>query len=871
MNHHYTASSFTVVCIVIISFCLIFTTAIAQQQSQLAGAPAGSVALSKKNMQTSFVKYNKNSRNTLTKTMQYATTTFTFHDITIFSYFDNTYVVIVNTNGDTLGISTMRADTLYSISPGEGIYTVTGNKTFSVLIGDAITSYANGYFALNESGRGVSTKFNTWMMYTGSGYDPHFIIFAYEDGTQYTIKNLQTGSFVYAGSLNNGQYLDFPDVASISQQALQVSSNKLISVLSYTDQDYYVPSSNGNFAGNLFYGFSGYAGSWENSITVTSYADNNHVLITNLATGDTITDATLGLWQVKTIGIFQDTFWKIASSGTVTAANIPFAGWTGDYAYMARSADSTGNNIGKAFVIPTISSTISVFSYDDNNRVKISFLGDTTYPYTSQSSIADTLLQSGKGYIFSSSYGHNVYRIEGTGRVSVLQCNSSAGADFMPLGYALNLPDLAISQSDITFTPPDSVFHSGDKIQIGVTVHNYGTMDASNVLVELYDGNPDVGIAPIIGSFVAPLISAGGSYNKAIQYIVPVNEQYHNIYVKIDPDNSIAESNESNNMTFRPLKANRDLLPPLSVYITAPAALELKQSALSPNPFIVHADIFNTGTVSALNVKIHLSVSNGLAVDSGSVDTTISSLAIQNVLLLNWKIRANKDLSGLNLYTLQINGDNIETKDINRAVLVPDIIPPAKPTGLTLTMQASRTAMLTWTQNTEKDLAGYKIYYSSDSTGFEGTEANEGPSPISVSTIDTMYLTGLAGGKITRFAISAIDLSTNESALSETVSGLTTGVSQHSSKSPLSFELNQNFPNPFNPSTSIQFNLPRTGFTTLTVYNLLGQEVVTLVNETKPAGSYTVQWNAQNMTTGMYFYELTSGTLTQVKKMMLVK
>lgn len=869
--NHYTASGFTVVCIVVLLFCLIFTTAIAQQQSQLAGAPSGSSVLSKNSMQTGFVKINKVNRNThTTTTSQYTTTTFTFSDITIFSYFDSTAVVIVNSTGDTIGTAAMRADTLYSISPGQGIFTISGNKTFSVLIGDAITNYVNGYFALNESGRGVSTKFNTWMMY-GGGFDPHFIVFAYEDGTQYTIKNLQTGSFVYAGSLNNGQYLDFPNVTSIQQQALQVSSNKPVSVLSYTDQDYYVPSSNGNFAGTLFYGFSGYSGSWENSITVTSYGANNHVLITNLATGDTITNATLGLWQVKTIGIFGDTFWKVVSSGTVTAANIPFAGWTGSYQYMARSADSTGTNIGRAFVIPTIASVISIFSYDDNNRVKITRLGDTTYPYMAPSSIADTLLQSGNGYIFNSSYGNYVYRIEGTGRVSVLQSSGGYGADFMPLGYSLGLPDLAISQSDISFTPPDSIYHSGDKIQISATVHNYGTMDASDVFVELYDGNPDVGVAPTIGSFVAPLISAGGNYTKATRYVVPVNAQYHNIYIKVDPNNSIAESNESNNMTFKPLKANRDLLPPLSVYITAPAALELKQSTLSPNPFIVHADIFNTGTVSALNVLIHLSVSNGLEVDSGSVDTTISSLAAENLLSFNWKIRANKDSSGLNLYTLHISGDNVETKDINRAVLVPDIIPPAKPTGLTLTLQANGKVMLTWRDNTDKDLAGYKIYYSSDAIGFGGTEANEGPSPISVSTIDTMYLTGLTGGIMNRFAISAIDLSTNESDLSDTVSGLITGVSQYSSKIPSNYALNQNYPNPFNPSTSIQFDLPRTGFTTLRVYNLLGQEVATLVNEMKSAGSYKVQWNAQNMTTGMYFYKLISGDVTQVKKMVLMK
>lgn len=865
-----TAANFVTVCAVALSICLMSATASAQRQPELAGAPAGAAFRSMVNAQPKIGTISKAKKTALAQTTQYTTTTFTFGDITVFSYFDGTDVTIISSSGDTVGAASMRADTLYSLSPGQGIYTIDGNKTFSVLIGDAITNYINGYFALDESGRGVSTKFNTWMMFEG-GYDPHFIIFAYEDGTQYTIKNLKTGSFVYAGTLNNGQYLDFPDVASIQQQALQVTANKPVSVLSYTDQDYYVPSSNGKFAGTLFYGFSGYSGSWENSITVTSYADNNHVLITNLATGDTIANETLGLWQVKTIGIFQDTFWKVASSGTVTAANIPFAGWTGSYAYMARSADSTGTNIGKAYVIPTIASTISIFSYDNNNRVKITLLGDTTYPYMSPTSVADTLLQAGQGYIFSSNYGNYVYRIEGTGRISVLQSNSGFGADFMPLGYALALPDLAISQTDLVFTPPDSLYHSGDKIQIGVTVHNYGTLDASSVTVELYDGNPDVGLAPPIGSFVAPLISAGGQFSKTVQYVVPVNAQYHNVYVKVDPSNSIAESNESNNMTFRPLKANRDLLPPLSTYITAPSALELENAILLSNPFIVHADIFNTGTVSATNVNIHLSVYNGLAIDSGFVDTTVSSIAADGVLSLDWKIRANEDSSGLNLYTLHLSGDNVETKDINRAVLVPDTVAPAAPTGLSVRLVSLTKAQLTWTPNSERDIAGYKVYYSSNLTGFGGTDAAEGPSPILVSTIDTMTISGLTRGRVYRFAVSAFDLSVNESALSNVVTQSTTDVTQTTSSIPSKYSLNQNYPNPFNPSTSIQFDLPRAGFATLKIYDILGKEIASLINETRPAGSYTVSWNAQNMPSGMYFYKLTSGGFTQVRKMMLIK
>ncbi len=805
------------------------------------------------------------------KSTLYSTTTYTFSDVTVFSYFDSTDVVVVDSYGDTVGAAGMRADTLYSISPGEGIYTINGNQPYSVLIGDAITEYVNGYFALDQSGRGVSTKLNTWMMESNySEYDPHFIVFAYEDGTQYSIKDLETGDVLYAGSLNNGQYLDFPNPSSISDRALQVASTKPVSVLSYTDQDYYVPAASGLFSGTLFYGFSGYSGYWENSITVTSYANNNHVLITNLATGDTIAVDTLGLWQVRTLGIFQDTFWKIVSTGTITAADIPFAGWEGGYEYMARSADSSGTNIGTSYVVPTIESTVSVFSYDNDNHVVITELGDTTFPYTSPTPIADTLLQAGQGYIFYSDYGDLVYRVQGTGRMSVLQSSSGFGADFVPLGYTLGLPDLAVSQSDITFTPQDSSYNSGQTIQIGVTVHNYGTVNAFDVLVRLYDGDPDEGIAPSIGSFVAPLISAGGNYTSSVRYIVPVDAKYHTIYVKVDPNNAIAESNESNNKAYKSLIANKDLLPPLSVYVTAPSSLALSGLVLTPNPFDVHVDIFNTGTVAAENVRIQFFVYNGLTLDSGTVDTTINSVAAQGSLSMDWEITAKADSSGLNLFTIRVGGSNVTSKDVQRAVLVPDLIPPAAPQNLAATSPLGGTAMLTWTPNTESDLAGYKIYYSlPDSMDYNGTEAAEGPSPISVSTIDTFMVTGLTEGKTYKFAISAVDLSNNESPLSIPTSVLT-GLKKLPGI-PVSFALSQNYPNPFNPITVINYQLPTASNVTLRVYDVLGRTVVTLVTGKQEAGYYSVDFNGANLPSGVYFYRLTAQGANIVKKMLLEK
>ena len=97
------------------------------------------------------------------------------------------------------------------------------------------------------------------------------------------------------------------------------------------------------------------------------------------------------------------------------------------------------------------------------------------------------------------------------------------------------------------------------------------------------------------------------------------------------------------------------------------------------------------------------------------------------------------------------------------------------------------------------------------------------------------------------------------------------GINKLGTTLPVEFSLSQNYPNPFNPSTNIRFDIPKSGLTVLKVYDVLGKEVASLVNEKLSAGSYEIDWNASNFSSGVYFYQLQSGDFVKTKKMLFVK
>ena len=101
--------------------------------------------------------------------------------------------------------------------------------------------------------------------------------------------------------------------------------------------------------------------------------------------------------------------------------------------------------------------------------------------------------------------------------------------------------------------------------------------------------------------------------------------------------------------------------------------------------------------------------------------------------------------------------------------------------------------------------------------------------------------------------------------------GTPVGVEENELSSPIKYTLEQNYPNPFNPSTSIQYSVPGSEFVSLKVYDILGNEVATLVNEQKQAGNYKVNFDAKNLSSGVYFYSIRTGQFNQIRKMILLK
>lgn len=219
------------------------------------------------------------------------------------------------------------------------------------------------------------------------------------------------------------------------------------------------------------------------------------------------------------------------------------------------------------------------------------------------------------------------------------------------------------------------------------------------------------------------------------------------------------------------------------------------------------------------------------------------------------------------------NGNNLRYKWDNQK--------PIAPQNLTITSYNNH-PKLVWQKNPEQDVDYYRIYRKIGSLPYTIHTTVSASLPTEYVDNEESVCNPAPGvyclsGTVAKYYVTARDLTNKESEPSNEVEAIVKGEDPYkiSANNPTEvvydYELSQNYPNPFNPTTTISYQIKEDGFVTLKVYDILGNEVADLVNETQEKGSYSVTFDARNLSSGIYIYSLRVNEFTQIRKMTLLR
>ncbi|MEJ2250051.1 MAG: hypothetical protein P8Y70_14040 [Candidatus Lokiarchaeota archaeon] len=395
---------------------------------------------------------------------------FTLHDIIIFSYNDGLEYSIFDSTGVEIITGVLDKGEHEYYQPGEGVYSIIGNKPYSVMTGDPINNYVCGYFSADDSYRGVANEF-----YTYTARDQDVIVFAYSSGITNVYAEYWdeiSDSWVYLDDFSLGgpgehYYKPYP---SWSSEWLHFTSDQPISVQCYSDRCFFVPDESGLWSGTHFYLFAGWYGGGDN-LHIHSYEESNDITVKYIG-GSTIWSGTLndGEWlnlDYSTIGV--NTYIEVISTGIITVSDEPY--WLYDYYGLLTVPDETGTGVGTKFYTyareypPGTIGSIWIYAYNEDTNVEIKDMDTGTIMWSG-------VLNENEFYKYTppSGIGGHLFGIFSDDIVSVVEGSGGWGAEFVPLLYAAELFTIEkdFRYTNVDFTPfhwedPDGIPCSGDE------------------------------------------------------------------------------------------------------------------------------------------------------------------------------------------------------------------------------------------------------------------------------------------------------------------------------------------------------------------------------------------------------------------------
>ena len=440
---------------------------------------------------------------------------------------------------------------------------------------------------------------------------------------------------------------------------------------------------------------------------------------------------------------------------------------------------------------------------------------------------------------------------------------TSSDVDFFVLHGSTDAPTVDVLARRVTTLVDDAAY--GD-------ITGYVTVPPSSYILDITPGSEN---STIVASFEADLSGLGGGAAVvfASGFFTPANNQNgpaFGIYAAL-PTGDVVAFPSVQLARLQVIHNAADILAdPVDIYldgtlllddfafraatpfIDAPAGVEIN-IGVAPGNSSSAGDTLKNFNVTLVNGDTYVAIANGV-LDPNSYAANPDGRSTAFTLFINAIARESGTSSDVDFFVLHGSTD-APTVDViarNVATLVDDAaysditgyinVPPAAYT-LDLTLADGTTLVNSFVADLSGLGGGSAVVFAS---GFLTPGSNQNGEAFGL-------FFALADGTVGEFPVGVAS-----------VENITSGI-------PSQYELTQNYPNPFNPSTNINFTIPNNEFVTLKVYNILGSEVATLVNENLSAGSYRFNFDAAYLASGIYLYELKAGTFKEIKKMNLLK